>query len=996
MKVFGLWERLTKIIFFKGKQVAIEPATQSGAADKTISVPDMASNASQEMVLSDQAQTLANKTLTSPVVSGNAVTPGAGKINLSASANQLQIAGENGRLASISTASLSGAKTFVLPDNSGNIVTTGDTGSITSTMIANGTIKNEDISSAPADRIAGSKVSPDFVAQNVVTTGSVIGNSIVVSGSLLGTGAGNALTIGDSDDTITIPGNLTVQGTTTTVDTTNLEVKDKLVTLNNGGLAASGGGTGIEVEENNAVTGYAKVTSDRNGWELKAPNSANVVTIPNSVAAGNVVLDAGTQTIGGSKTFSADLTLSSTGSLKLPVGTEGQRPTAVQGMVRYNTTQNSFEGYDGSTWAGLGGGGTTDRITQANSFNIGDVVYLNGSTYTAAIATAANTAEVAGVVSKIVTLGSVFEITLVGEVTGILAARFDEGTLPATGEAVFLSPTNPGKLTITEPSVVGQVSVPVGIVSGSGSLYVQPKRGVVVGGANLRTQIGLANNTTTNIQNITGYRSGEIAGDVFIDATTDYKFGIKAQFVKDAAGAWKVSFQTWGDTPPQGFKIDVATVASVDYLQVTMPDVAGFNAATSNINFALNAPAVGATLPLQIASTNVSFTDIQAASSAGITFKENDGATTASVNDSGVWSFGIGGNEEHKFKGRAIAIHRGALRNGSLFTGYSGGGYPFISYALAPTTDTHVAEKTTTDNMSLIEFGGSSEFLKFYGFSASNTTIGNINYQLNANLYGYVTNTGSWTLGPSGFLGTHEIRGNVNVKGISLSLGYAGSGTGGLTRYVNDAGNDQWATGILGTVGATSYSFYNTNTATTVGSVNAAGAWTLGPSSGFVGAHALRNAGGANDVLLSLEKYNAISTNSRLVSCFLNSGIRGYIRTNSAATSMEFEAVSDRRIKENIEPLVGSLEKIKALNPVNFNVKGTDGKTDGFIAQEFEQVFPEAVTKTDNGEGNELPEGVSPWSMTQDRLIPHLVKAIQEQQAQIEELKAKLAALENK
>lgn len=46
-----------------------------------------------------------------------------------------------------------------------------------------------------------------------------------------------------------------------------------------------------------------------------------------------------------------------TGAVKLPVGTTAQRPTPVQGQIRYNTTDASFEGYDGSAWGAIGGAG---------------------------------------------------------------------------------------------------------------------------------------------------------------------------------------------------------------------------------------------------------------------------------------------------------------------------------------------------------------------------------------------------------------------------------------------------------------------------------------------------------------------------------------------------------------------------------------------------------------------------------------------------------------
>jgi hypothetical protein len=73
-------------------------------------------------------------------------------------------------------AALASNKTITLPDTTGTVVTTGDTGTVTSTMIANNTILNADVNASAA--IAGTKVSPDFGSQTIVTTGLVgIGTS---------------------------------------------------------------------------------------------------------------------------------------------------------------------------------------------------------------------------------------------------------------------------------------------------------------------------------------------------------------------------------------------------------------------------------------------------------------------------------------------------------------------------------------------------------------------------------------------------------------------------------------------------------------------------------------------------------------------------------------------------------------------------------------------------------------------------------------------------
>ena len=65
--------------------------------------------------------------------------------------------------------------------------------------------------------------------------------------------------------------------------------------------------------------------------------------------------------------------------------------------------------------------------------------------------------------------------------------------------------------------------------------------------------------------------------------------------------------------------------------------------------------------------------------------------------------------------------------------------------------------------------------------------------------------------------------------------------------------------------------------------------------------------------------------------------------------------LSDRRLKKNIQPLDGSLDRLLALRGVTFEYKETDvaptadGIQTGMVAQEVEVVFPEWVTELDNG-----------------------------------------------
>jgi hypothetical protein len=113
------------------------------------------------------------------------------------------------------------------------------------------------------------------------------------------------------------------------------------------------------------------------------------------------------------------------------------------------------------------------------------------------------------------------------------------------------------------------------------------------------------------------------------------------------------------------------------------------------------------------------------------------------------------------------------------------------------------------------------------------------------------------------------------------------------------------------------------------------------------------------------------------------------------ATSTVISAISDIRYKENVRDLDDGLDKIMALKPRKFDWKegkGRDVKDDrGWIAQELEVIFPDMIDEW----ADPSPEGEEPYKAVRPDLIPVLVKAIQEQQATIEALTARIAALES-
>jgi hypothetical protein len=138
------------------------------------------------------------------------------------------------------------------------------------------------------------------------------------------------------------------------------------------------------------------------------------------------------------------------------------------------------------------------------------------------------------------------------------------------------------------------------------------------------------------------------------------------------------------------------------------------------------------------------------------------------------------------------------------------------------------------------------------------------------------------------------------------------------------------------------------------------------------------------------ETYVAYSTGASAYRFYVGWGGTVY------ATSATITSLSDQRLKENIVDLNDGLDSVMALKPRRFDWKagkGKDIKGDrGFIAQEFETVFPDMVEESKD----QAPEGEEPYKAVNANLIPTLVKAIQEQQALIENLTTRLNALEGK
>jgi hypothetical protein len=149
----------------------------------------------------------------------------------------------------------------------------------------------------------------------------------------------------------------------------------------------------------------------------------------------------------------------------------------------------------------------------------------------------------------------------------------------------------------------------------------------------------------------------------------------------------------------------------------------------------------------------------------------------------------------------------------------------------------------------------------------------------------------------------------------------------------------------------------------------------------------------------------------------------GSITTTGSST--QYNTSSDYRLKENVTDITDATTRLKQLNPVRFNfIADADTTVDGFLAHEVQDIVPEAISGTKDGmrdeeyevtpaveatyddDGNILTEEVPAVMGTrsvpdyqgidQGKLVPLLVKSLQEALTKIDEQSLKIGELETR
>jgi hypothetical protein len=261
---------------------------------------------------------------------------------------------------------------------------------------------------------------------------------------------------------------------------------------------------------------------------------------------------------------------------------------------------------------------------------------------------------------------------------------------------------------------------------------------------------------------------------------------------------------------------------------------------------------------------------------------------------------------------------------------------------------------------------------------------------------------------PSAWGGSYKA---LQLLSVARSIAATGAGVGDLTVAFNaiyDSTDSRWEyagtgdkAGRYSQTGSGNHRWFVSNTVGTAGNeitdfasaamtLDASGNLLVGKTSsslGVVGVEARPNG--------EVWSTNAASTDGAGSSYILYStgatAYRFYVGMGGTvfATNTTISAISDARLKENVQDIDVGLGAILALKPRKFDWKagkGKDIKGDrGFIAQEFETVFPNLIDEWKD----EAPEGEAPYKSVRQDLIPVLVKAIQELTARVQTLEAK-------
>lgn len=328
----------------------------------------------------------------------------------------------------------------------------------------------------------------------------------------------------------------------------------------------------------------------------------------------------------------------------------------------------------------------------------------------------------------------------------------------------------------------------------------------------------------------------------------------------------------------------------------------------------------------------------------------------------------------------------------------------FTSSGLAVTgTQSTTGQITSSDSVRISKAGSNTFGSGPYLYLSNVAGTAGVVQQLNASngLDWFNAASGSSPIANLSLVGNFSAIGNVDA-GVSLNIGT--SGIGGQLNYFGDAsGYFEYVNRMGSNKG---FRWYTGAGASAIGmTLDANGNLLVGVSSG--GYHTFKQSSDSAIPALYIESAAATSTNqyglevgltgdpNNTTNYFIALTGNGttrcvvYSNGNIQNTNNSYGAISDIKLKENIEDATPKLAKLLQVRVVNYNLKSDPTfKQIGVIAQELENVFPGMIDETPSSDG--LTKSVK-YSL----FVLMLIKSMQEQHVIIEDAITRLSTLES-
>jgi len=278
------------------------------------------------------------------------------------------------------------------------------------------------------------------------------------------------------------------------------------------------------------------------------------------------------------------VTINSTGGLTLPVGTTLARPTPAQGMVRYNTTDNRFEAYNGTVWTGLGGVVDADQNTYiiaetSSGANNNELDFYTNGVKRLQIGSAGNLIFGGASLDKFTVAYATGNTVVKGTLTA------DGGITTTTTTALTLDSGTTGAINVGTSA--NAKTITIGNATGATSLVLNAGTGAINIGTSVAKTITIGNSTGA-----TAIALNSGTGNIVLTATTG-----SVQLV--ATGANIITATTNGT---ERMRIDASGNVGIGINPTAKLDVSGDIRVNSIVNFSAEATTLATVVSTQISS----------------------------------------------------------------------------------------------------------------------------------------------------------------------------------------------------------------------------------------------------------------------------------------------------------------------------------------------------------------------------------------------------------